>query len=151
MGKPQISARFDESLYEEIIQYADENDMSQAEAMRRLTQDGLEYEDNRAVREGMDMIIEDGGHVLSDDIQQVGERLAKVEGELSQVEGELSQTQSRQSTLVILAVILYAVAAANISTVIGVLGVVLVGLVLIYYAIVIDFAGIAQLATGGAE
>jgi hypothetical protein len=151
MAKPHISTRLDEGFHDEIVQYAEDHDISKAEAMRTLLRNGLDHDSTEEIREGMDVIIEDGGHVLSDDIQQVGGRLAKVEGELSQVERELSQTQSRQSVLVILAVLLYAVAASNISTVIGLLGVVFVGLLLIYYAIVIDFAGIAQLATRGDE
>jgi|APHM01.1.fsa_nt_gi Ribbon-helix-helix protein, copG family. len=160
MAKPQISTRVDDELKQQIDEYAEENNTSKAEAMRILLRDGLEYDSTEEIREGMGKIIQDGGHVLADDMDQlevgqqelkgeVDSRLEDLEEKLTQVQAELEQTQSRQSTLVILAAILFIVASASVSTVVGLLGYVLLGVVLLYYVYVIDFAGIAQLVSGG--
>lgn len=54
MAKPRVQTRVDPSVDREIDAYADENDMSKAEAVRRLLSDGLE--EQRAVTDGGEVV-----------------------------------------------------------------------------------------------
>jgi len=47
MPKPRIQSRVDQSQKDRVDDYADENDMTQAEAVRYLTFRGLDYEEGK--------------------------------------------------------------------------------------------------------
>jgi hypothetical protein len=73
MAKPQIATRVDDEFYEDFLEYAEEHDISKAEAMRNLLRDGLEHNNTQQLRktqeelrdemsEVRDEIIADGGY-----------------------------------------------------------------------------------------
>jgi len=153
MAKPQIATRVDDAFYEKILDYADENDVSQAEAMRKLLRDGLEHDNTQELRESQqelrdemsevrDVIITDGGHRLTEKINQL-------EAGQQELERELAQTHQSESRLIVLAAILFVVATTSVSSVVSLAGLTVIGAVLMYYAYTTDFAGIVGVLDRG--
>lgn len=71
MPKPRIQSRVDKSMKREVETYADDSDMTQAEAVRYLVRRGLDHEQGVAT---------DGGEVL-DRVDELREQQRKAERE----------------------------------------------------------------------
>ena len=138
MAKPQIATRVDDAFYENILDYADENDVSQAESMRKLLRDGLEHDNTQELRESQqelrdemsevrDVIITDGGQPLT-------EEMTALKSELRDVKHKQEQTDQYLIVAVILAVLLYSVSIVALSSLLPLVSLVLfpIGAVLAY-------------------
>jgi antitoxin component of RelBE/YafQ-DinJ toxin-antitoxin module len=71
MAKPRIQTRVDKSMKREVDTYADDSDMTQAEAVRFLVRRGLDHEQG---------VTADGGEVL-DRVDELKEQQRKAERE----------------------------------------------------------------------
>ena len=138
MPKPQISARFDESFYDQITEYAEENDMSQAEAMRSLARQGIEHDNTQELRELQeelrDEISEVRGAIITDGGEPVTEEVTALKSELRDVKHKQEQTDQYLIVAVILAVLLYSVSIVALSSLLPLVSLVLfpIGAVLAY-------------------
>lgn len=125
MAKPHISTRIDEGFHDEIEEYAEEHDISRAEAMRRLLRNGLDYDNAEELRDAQeelredmdemcDVIIPDGGRAITDEVDML--------------RNELAQLRQYLGGAVVLSTLLYAALLIAVSELIPLLSVVLIPL-----------------------
>ncbi len=138
MAKPQIATRVDDAFYEKILDYADENDVSQAEAMRKLLRDGLEHQDDEQMREDVRELRESQqelrGAIITDGGEPLTEEVTALKSELRDVKHKQEQTDQYLIAAVILAVLLYSVSIVALSSLLPLVSLVLfpIGAVLAY-------------------
>lgn len=116
MAKPQLSARVDDGIHAEVVEYAEEEDISNAEAMRRIIHDGLEYRKRQELRDTQQEIKEemDAVREIQEDMDEVRDVIItdggqSITDEVDALRSELDNLQQYLTVSLILATVLYGV------------------------------------------